>query len=107
MNRETVGRYFRLSKPAISITGTGVGRRSRCEAFPEDPLKTTIGLRLLRRHSFNQPSLIPSIHRTKGEAMLHQSLCTGEERFPRFLIYHAVTPEYWKSIVRNGVVETN
>ena len=35
INRETVGRYLRLSKPAISITGTGAGRRSRCEALGE------------------------------------------------------------------------
>src|SRR5215470_17038447 len=51
INRETVGRYLRLPKPAISITGvvagkedskpaisiagTGAGRRSRCEGFAE------------------------------------------------------------------------
>lgn len=51
INRETVGRYLRQSKPAISITGdseeakeskpaisitgTGAGRRSRCEGFEE------------------------------------------------------------------------
>jgi predicted transcriptional regulator len=50
INRETVGRYLRLSKPAISttgfedgqspkpaisITGIGAGRRSRCEVFVE------------------------------------------------------------------------
>jgi hypothetical protein len=51
INRETVGRYLRLPKPAISITGdlvakeeskpaistagTGAGRRSRCESFAE------------------------------------------------------------------------
>ena len=51
INRETVGRYLRLSKPAISITGdlagkreskpaisiagTGAGRRSRCETLAE------------------------------------------------------------------------
>jgi transposase len=51
VNRETVGRYLRQSKPAISITGdlagkqeskpvisiagTGAGRRSRCEALAE------------------------------------------------------------------------
>jgi transposase len=50
INRETVGRYLRLPKPAvstagfedgeapkpaISITGTGAGRRSRCEALAE------------------------------------------------------------------------
>ena len=51
INRETVGRYLRLPKPAISITGnlagkeeskpaisiagTGAGRRSRCEGLAE------------------------------------------------------------------------
>jgi transposase len=35
INRETVGRYLRLPKPAISIAGIGAGRRSRCEALAE------------------------------------------------------------------------
>src|ERR1700721_1505634 len=35
INRETVRRYLRLAKPAISIAGVGAGRRSRCERLAE------------------------------------------------------------------------
>jgi hypothetical protein len=31
IDRETVGRYLRLAKPAISTVGDGVGRKSQCE----------------------------------------------------------------------------
>src|SRR5208337_1263320 len=31
IDRETVGRYLRLAKPAISTAGIGVGRKSQCE----------------------------------------------------------------------------
>ena len=60
INRETVGRYLLLSKPAISstgfeddeeakpaisIAGTGAGRRSRCEALAEAiSAKVEVGL---------------------------------------------------------------
>jgi hypothetical protein len=35
INRETVGRYLRLGKAAISTTGIGAGRRSHCEPLTE------------------------------------------------------------------------
>jgi predicted transcriptional regulator len=35
INRETVGRYMRLAKPAIPITGAAAGRRSYCEPLGE------------------------------------------------------------------------
>src|ERR1700758_2482594 len=35
IDRETVGRYLRLAKPAISIAGNGVGRKSQCEPLAE------------------------------------------------------------------------
>src|SRR6478672_9998091 len=35
IDRETVGRYLRLAKPAISTTGNGVGRKSQCEPLAE------------------------------------------------------------------------
>jgi predicted transcriptional regulator len=31
IDRETVGRYLRLAKPAISTAGNGVGQKSQCE----------------------------------------------------------------------------
>src|ERR1700758_2209569 len=35
IDRETVGRYLRLAKPANSITGASGGRKSCCAAFTE------------------------------------------------------------------------
>jgi transposase len=35
IDRETVGRYLRLAKPAISTAGNGVGRKSQCEPLAE------------------------------------------------------------------------
>src|SRR5258708_32533092 len=35
IDRETVGRYLRLAKPAISTPGKGVGRKSQCEPLVE------------------------------------------------------------------------
>src|SRR5271165_879932 len=45
LNRETVGRYLRLAKPAISTTGTMAGRKSQCEPLAEAILaKVEVGL---------------------------------------------------------------
>jgi transposase len=35
IDRETVGRYLLLAKPAISTTGKGVERKSQCEPLAE------------------------------------------------------------------------
>jgi transposase len=45
VNRETVGRYLRLAKPAIPTTGTIAGRKSQCEPLAEAILaKVEVGL---------------------------------------------------------------
>src|SRR5580704_13799419 len=45
LNRETVGRYLRLAKPAISTTGAVAGRKSQCEPLAEAILaKVEVGL---------------------------------------------------------------
>ena len=45
LNRETVGRYLRLAKPAISTAGTIAGRKSQCEPLAEAILaKVEVGL---------------------------------------------------------------
>src|SRR6516225_495440 len=45
LNRETVGRYLRLAKPAISTTGPPAGRKSQCEPSAEVILaKVEVGL---------------------------------------------------------------
>ena len=35
IDRETVGRYLLLAKPAISTAGKGIGRKSQCEPLAE------------------------------------------------------------------------
>src|ERR1700738_4155878 len=45
INRETVGRYLLLAKPAISTTGKGTGRKSQCEPLAEVIMaKVEVGL---------------------------------------------------------------
>jgi transposase len=45
LNRQTVGRYLRLAKPAISTAGAIAGRKSQCEPLAETILaKVEVGL---------------------------------------------------------------
>ncbi len=45
IDRETVGRYLRLAKPANSTPGKGVGRKSQCEPLVEVIMaKVEVGL---------------------------------------------------------------
>jgi IS30 family transposase len=45
IDRETVGRYLLLAKPAISTAGKGIGRKSQCEPLAEVIMaKVEVGL---------------------------------------------------------------
>jgi hypothetical protein len=39
IDRETVGRYLLLAKPAISTPNKGIGRKSQCEALAKAPAR--------------------------------------------------------------------
>ena len=73
VNRETVGRYLRPSKPAISIAGTGAGRRSP-EPRSEDYYLEPTGFMQAHHARFRKPFASPVVAKGPGGIRLGQHL---------------------------------